>query len=183
MKIFLETQRLILRHFTEEDADNLLALDSDPEVMRYIGPYGLADREAYRQHIRTTYFGYYTKYEGFGFWAAIEKASGEFIGWFTLRPAMDYRFASEAGFRPRDVELGYRLRKSAWGKGYATEGARALVDKAFAELGVRCVVASALVDNVASTRVLEKAGLKRVGQFFNPGYDQPAVKYALCKDA
>ncbi len=182
MKVFLETERLILRQFTEDDADNLFALDSDPEVMRYIGPYRLADREAYRQRIRTSYFGYYATYQGFGFWAAMEKASGEFIGWFTLRPALDYRFAAEAGFGADDVELGYRLRKSAWGKGYATEGARALVQKAFADSGVTCVVSSALVGNVASTRVMEKAGLKRAGTFAISGFDQPAVKYALDRD-
>jgi RimJ/RimL family protein N-acetyltransferase len=181
MKVFLETDRLILRPFTEDDADHLFALDSDAAVMRYIGSHRLADSEAYRQHIRTTLLGYYAKYEGYGYWAVIEKASGAFLGWFHLRPALDYRYAAEAGYRPGDVDLGYRFRQSAWGKGYATEGARALVHKAFAELDAVCVVASAQVSNVASTRVLEKAGLKRVAEFALPGFDQPAVKYAVCR--
>jgi RimJ/RimL family protein N-acetyltransferase len=182
MKVFLETERLILRQFTEDDADNLRALDSDPDVMRYIGPFALADREAYRERIRTVYIAYYAKASGHGFWAVIEKAGGAFLGWICLRPALDYRFAAEAGHRAEDLELGYRLRKAGWGKGYATEAARALVHKAFAELEATCVVAVALADNVASTRVMEKAGLKWVSSFALPGYERPLVKYALCRE-
>ena len=181
MKIRLETPRLILREFTEADAGELFALDSDPEVMRYIGPYQLADVEAYRTLIRTNTIAYYARHPGYGVWATVEKAGGAFLGWFLLRPALDYRFATEAGFRAGDVELGYRFRRAAWGKGYATEGARALVREAFTALGAACVVAAALVGNRASTRVMEKAGLRRAAEFRIPGYDEPAVKYALEK--
>jgi RimJ/RimL family protein N-acetyltransferase len=181
MKVFLETQRLILRQFTEDDADLLFELDSDPDVMRYIGP-PLADVVAYRQQIREKYRAYYERYPGYGIWAAIEKATGDFLGWFTLRPALDHRFAAQLDFRPEEIELGYRLRKPAWGKGYATEGSRILVDKAFTELGTVWVVATALVENVASTHVMEKVGLKKVGMAALPGYDIPAVKYVLSKE-
>jgi RimJ/RimL family protein N-acetyltransferase len=181
MKVFLETERLRLREFTEEDADLLLELDSDPEVMRYIGPYGLPDSAAYRERVRTKWIPYYARGKGYGFWAALEKATGAFLGWVCLRPALDYLFAAEAGHRANEVELGYRLRRAAWGRGYATEAARALVPKAFAESDAACVVATALVGNVASTRVMEKAGLQRVGQFAMPGFDQPGVKYSLCR--
>ena len=182
MKVVLETSRLILREFTENDANDLCALDADPEVMRFVGPYATADAEAYRERIRTVYLPYYVRYEGYGYWAAREKAGGGFLGWFSLRPARDSRFAAEVAFRPTDVELGYRLRKAAWGQGYATEGARSLVRKACTELGAVCVVATALAGNVASIRVMEKAGLRRVGEYPLPGYDQPAVKYALGGD-
>ena len=77
----------------------------------------------------------------------VEKDSGAFIGWFHLRPALDYRFAAEAGFREGDFDLGYRLCRAAWGQGYATVGACALVRKGFTELGVESVVAVALVGN------------------------------------
>jgi RimJ/RimL family protein N-acetyltransferase len=179
LKTYLETERLILREFTEADADHLLALDSDPDVMRYIGPYALPNREAYCERIRTVYQPYYARTPGFGCWAVLEKASGDFLGWFFLRPARDHRFADEVEFRAEDTELGYRFRKAAWGKGFATEGARALVHKAFAELGVCCMVATAIAGNLASIRVMEKAGLKRVGAYSLPGWDEPAVKYAL----
>jgi RimJ/RimL family protein N-acetyltransferase len=62
------------------------------------------------------------------------------------------------------IELGYRLRQSAWGKGYATEGSRALMDKGFTEFGVRCVVAETLAGNSGSRRVLEKSGLSRAAR-------------------
>ncbi len=182
MKIRLETPRLILREFTEADAEELFALDSDPEVMRFIGPYQLGDVEAYRSRIQTHNIPYYTEHPGYGVWAAVEKAGGAFLGWILLRPALDYRFAAEAGFRAEDVELGYRLRRAAWGKGYATEASRALVQDGFTRLGMACVAAVALVGNRASTRVMEKTGLRRVAEFRIPGFDQPAVKYALEKN-
>jgi RimJ/RimL family protein N-acetyltransferase len=182
MKNFLETQRLSLRQFTEDDGDALFALDSDPDVMRFIGPYLLPDAAAYRDRIRTKYLPYYMKYAGYGYWAAVEKSSGVFLGWFLLRPALDSLFAVETGYQATDLELGYRLLKSAWGKGYATEASRALVHKAFMELGATCVVASALAGNLASLRVMEKVGLRRAGEYRIPGYDMPSVKCVLSRE-
>ena len=149
MLVFLETQRLVLRRFTADDADKLVNLDADPGVMRFV-PGGVPrSRDEIEQEFLPAFLGYYERYEGYGFWAVIEKATGEFLGWFHFRPGAD------AG--PGEVELGYRLRKSAWGKGYATEGSRALVRKGFTELGVQRVVAEAMAVNQASRRVLEKA--------------------------
>jgi len=122
---------------------------------------------------------YYARFEGFGRWAAIERSTGAFLGWFELRPA--------EGARPDDVELGYRLRKSAWGKGYATEGSRALIDKDFAELGVQRVWAQTMAVNAASRRVMEKSGLKLVRAFHLSwddtidGAELGEVEYALHK--
>src|SRR5581483_6351521 len=171
MKIHLETERLVLRQFTEDDANNLFELDSDPDVMRYVGSVSarLANVDAYRERIRTNYLPYHERHPGYGYWAVVEKPNHDFIGWFHLRPALDYRFAAEAGFRSGDVDLGYPFRKSAWGKGYATEGARALIHQAFTERGAACVVAVALSDNAASIRVMEKTGLRPVGEFVLPG--------------
>ena len=89
-----------------------------------------------------------------------EKSSGGFVGWFVLRPAEDGGMAKMLAEGPEDAELGYRLKRDAWGKGYATEGSRALVEKGFRELGVGRVVALADKDNVASIRVMEKVGLR-----------------------
>jgi RimJ/RimL family protein N-acetyltransferase len=181
MNPYLETPRLLLREFTEDDAGLLVELDSDPAVMRYLGP-ALHDREAYRERIATVYRGYYAGGRGVGVWAGVLKADRAFLGWFCLRPALDYRFAREAEFAADDLELGYRLRRAAWGQGYATEASRALVEKGFRELGAGRIVATALTGNVASTRVMEKVGLRRVGEFAIPGYEMAAVKYALSRD-
>src|SRR6266576_3576245 len=96
------------------------------------------------------FLDYYERFVGYGFWAAVEKSSGRFVGWFHFRPA--------AAAHPNEVVLGYRLLKSVWGKGYATEGSRALIHKGFAELGVQRVVAFTMVVHVASRRVMEKSG-------------------------
>jgi RimJ/RimL family protein N-acetyltransferase len=181
MLIHLETPRLLLRRFTEADAADLFALDSDAEVIRYIGPRQVADVQASRRLISERFVPYYAKNPGYGFWAAQARPSGDFLGWFHLRPALDYRYAREAGYQAGEVDLGYRLRRAAWGQGYATEGSLALVAKAFTEERPAAVVSCALLANVASTRVMEKVGLKRLGLFSLPGYEMPSVKYALLR--
>jgi RimJ/RimL family protein N-acetyltransferase len=179
----LETERLLLRRFTEADAEALLHMESNPEVLRHVGRGPLADVEAYRQHIQSRLLPYYDRPEGFGGWVIIEKASGEFLGGCSLKPALDSRTAVEMGFSNEEVEVGYGLRHESWGKGYATELARALVRKAFTELGAACVVASVTIANRASVRVLEKAGLRRVGEpVYLPGEDEASVKYAVTRE-
>jgi RimJ/RimL family protein N-acetyltransferase len=153
VQIFLETERLLLRHFTEADVENLVDLDSDPEVLRYINGGTPTPRDAIEHEIIPRFLGFYDRYDGYGYWAAIEKASGEFLGWFCLHPEDEHEDR---------VELGYRLRRSAWGKGYATEGARALIRKGFTELGMQRVFAETYEHNIASRRVMEKAGMKLV---------------------
>jgi RimJ/RimL family protein N-acetyltransferase len=180
MTVVLQTGRLLLRRFTEEDAPRLLALEGDPEVMRHAGRKPLADVEAYRRHIRSAFLPYYRRPEGFGAWAVIERASGDFLGGCSLRPALDARHAAAVAYGPDEAEIGYGLRQASWGKGYATELARALVRRAFARLGAPRVVASVAAANAASSRVLEKAGLVRaLGLFYLPGEDEPSLKYAL----
>ncbi|MHB8645177.1 MAG: GNAT family N-acetyltransferase [Thermomicrobiales bacterium] len=157
MEVFLETDRLLLRRFTEADVDNLVALDSDPEVMRFINGGTPTPRDAIRDDFLPAFLRYYDQFEGLGFWAAIEKSTGDFLGWFHFRPPKSSS--------PDDVELGYRLRKAAWGKGYGTEGSRALIRKGFTELGVRRVFATTYQDNLGSRRVMEKAGMRLVRTF------------------
>ena len=179
MQVFLETDRLVLRQFTMADAGNLVSLDADPDVMRFVTGGIPTSREEIQNEVLPAFLGYYQRYEGYGFWAAIEKATGEFLGWFHFRPRPDAA--------PGEVELGYRLRKSAWGKGYATEGSRALIRKGFTESGVRRVTAEAMAVNQASRRVMEKAGLKLVRTFHQPwpypidGDQFGDVEYALDK--
>ena len=136
MDIFLQTERLVLRRFTRDDADLLVSLDGDPEVMAFVTGGVPTSRAEIESDFLPAFLSYYQRYEGFGFWAAVEQATGDFLGWFHFRPRPDAV--------PGEVELGYRLRKSAWGSGYATEGSRALIRKGFSEFGVQRVVAEAL---------------------------------------
>jgi RimJ/RimL family protein N-acetyltransferase len=185
MTILLETDRLILRQFTDTDADGelLLELDSDPEVMRYIGPFGLGSVQAYRERIRTSWMVYYAAHPARGVWAVIEKSTNQFLGWFLLRPSTDYRLATHAGWtRPTNIEIGYRLRRAAWGRGLATEVATALVRLTLDDPAVTCVVSCAMVLNRASTRVMEKVGMSRVREFMLPGFTDPCVMYAVCRE-
>lgn len=185
MRVFLETERLVLREFTEQDVDNVVALDADPEVMRYVTGGRPTPREVVRDKIIPWWQAYYQRYEGYGFWAAVEKASGEFLGWLHFRPHPD---GPRSDGTPREgIELGFRLRRAAWGKGYATEGSRALIRKGFTELGVERVYAETMAVNVASRRVMEKAGLRYVRTFHQdwperiPGDEHGDVEYALTK--
>jgi RimJ/RimL family protein N-acetyltransferase len=178
--VFLETPRLILRRFTMDDLDDVYVLDSDPEVMFFI----TGGRGTPRAQLETDHFpawlGHYQRDGGrFGHWAADLRKTGAFVGWFHLRPGENDP--------PGEAELGYRLRREAWGNGYASEGARGLVDKAFAELGLDRVRAETMTVNTASRRVMEKAGLRYVKTFFAdwpdtiPGDEHGDVEYALTR--
>jgi len=177
--VFVETPRLVLRRFTMADVDNLVSLDADPDVMRFVTGGIPTARAEIETEILPAFLGYYERYEGYGFWAAIEKPTGQFLGWFHFRP--------REGASPDEAELGYRLRKSAWGKGYATEGSRALIAKGFTQFGVQRVVAEAMAVNLASRRVMEKAGLTLVRTFHQPwpypieGDELGDVEYALTR--
>ncbi len=157
MQVFLTTERLLLRPFTSADLDNLCELDRDPAVMRFINGGIPTPRDVIRDQTLPRFLQPDERFAGYDFWAAIERSTGAFLGWFEFRPP-------DVG--PTDeVELGYRLRREAWGKGYATEGARALIRKGFTELGVRRVVASTYQDNIGSQRVMQKSGMTLVRTF------------------
>src|SRR6266568_4205477 len=179
MRVFLDTERLVLRRFTMADLDGLVGLDADPEVMHFVTGGLPTSRDTIEGEVLPTFLGYYEEFEGYGFWAAVERSSGEFLGWFHLRPREDSA--------PGEVELGYRLRRSAWGKGYATEGSRAVIRKSFAEFGVQRVVAETMAVHLASRRVMEKSGMSLVRAFHQPwpypieGDDLGDVEYGLSR--
>lgn len=159
----LVTERLVLRQFSGADAGQLLALDGDPAVMRFLDRQTrtLAEIES---EVLPRFLASYRRYRDFGFWAADTRHDGEFIGWLGLRPVMPADMAivhwRDAPPDAMVVELGYRLRRSAWGRGYATEGARALIGRAFSSPGVEEIVATTMAVNARSRRVLDKAGLR-----------------------
>ena len=176
MHIVLETDRLTLRQFTEADVDNLFELNSDPEVMRYISGGKPTPREEIRDDIIPFHLGVYERSDGLGTWAAQARFTGEFLGWFHFRPGPG-----------EGVDLGYRLRRASWNKGYATEGSRALIRRGFTDLGVDRVFGHTMTVNAASRRVLEKAGLTLVRTFpcewpdVIEGSEHGEVEYALTR--
>ena len=121
--------------------------------MRYINGGDPTPRAEIADEILPAWLAHYQQWDRQGFFAA--EVDGEFVGWFHLRPAM-HTHVGEDGV----LELGYRLHRTAWGRGYAAEGSRALVDLAFGELGTQMVVADTMAVNTASRRVMEKSGLR-----------------------
>lgn len=179
MSIFLTTARLVLREFTSADAPLLTELDADPDVMRYLTGGRPTSADEIRDRVLPRMLAAYRRPPGLGWWAAEQRRDGTFLGWFEFRPTRD-------GDR-REVELGYRLRRTARGAGYATEGSRALIDKGFTELGVERVVATTMAVNRGSRRVMEKAGLGYVRTFHQnwpeaiEGSEHGEVEYALTR--
>jgi RimJ/RimL family protein N-acetyltransferase len=176
VQTYLQTERMVLRRFTAADLDNLFQLHNDPEVMRFINGGKPIARSAIETEVLPKFLAY--DQQGLGFFSASARSSGgEFLGWFEFR--------RPEGSPPGEAELGYRLCRSAWGKGYATEGARALIRKGFTELGIQRIFATTMTVNTASRRVMEKAGLTRVRTFHQPwpdqieGSDQGDVEYEL----
>ena len=178
--ILLETGRLRLRRFVPADVDLLVELDADPEVMRYITYGKPTPRSAYVETYMPRWIAIYQARPGLGYFAAELRDTGEFLGWFHLR---------DDRIEPQYVELGYRLKRSAWGQGYATEGARALLSHGFDRLGSERISARTLLGNRASQHVMEKCGLRRVGEFVyaqdviagRGEEERAAVKYAITR--
>jgi RimJ/RimL family protein N-acetyltransferase len=164
----VETERLILLPATTHDVDRMVELDADAQVMRFITG-GLPTSRADVEHrVRET--------RGFLF-VATELASGEFVGWFSIRPSA-----------PAERELGYRLRRRSWGRGLAAEGARAMIEAAFSDPDVSRVWAQTMTVNAASRRVMERCGLRFVRTFFEEwpggpieGSDLGDVEYELLR--
>ena len=157
-KVWRRTARLVLSEITAEHGHELYELDADPRVMRYIGAGRVRTREDVDEAMRRIPRAY-ALYPGLGTWRATRRDNGDFVGWFALK------------YVPGtvEVEVGYRLRHAAWGRGYATEGARELVDYGFDELGLFRIIGITHPENVSSRRVLEKAGLVDAGMGYYYG--------------
>jgi RimJ/RimL family protein N-acetyltransferase len=162
----LRTERLELRRFAGADLGPLLVAFGDPHVMRFVG----AERKPLTgdgvKVLMRTADGHWSEH-GFGLLAIIERATGRVVGEVGLQ-------LLEAG---PDVELGYTLSRAAWGRGYATEAARAVLLWAFAGLGLKRVVAVTDPANSASQGVLDKLGMRPLGM--RCCYGAPMSEWAL----
>ena len=166
---WLETLRLELREFVAADFDDLCRLDGDPRVMKYIANGKPASRDAVARRLER-FIRYPTLYPDLGVWRAARRDTGAFIGWFC------FNYAGTS----TDIEVGYRLLPEAWGRGFATEGARALVDYGFDDLGLHRIIGVTHPGNTASQRVLMKAGLADVG--WGRYYDRRLRLFAAERD-
>jgi RimJ/RimL family protein N-acetyltransferase len=155
----METERLILRHWSPDDAEAFYRINQDPRVYEYLsGPMTMGRVQAFiaaqQEHFAA---------HGTGLYAATLKGSGELIGFVGLKHQPGLPFST-------CVEVGWRLASAHWGKGLATEGARAAIAHGFGELGLQEIVSFTVPDNLRSRRVMEKLGMQRdlLGDFLHP---------------
>jgi RimJ/RimL family protein N-acetyltransferase len=163
--LLIETERLLLRRFSPGDLDEFVALHADPEVTRFILPFDRAEAE---ERLRKDEAEWHER--GHGFLAVVAKDSGEFLG------RMAIKYWPQFG----ETEVGWTLRRSAWGKGYATEAGRACVDWAFANLGVPYLTAMIAPGNARSIAVAERLGFSRLRDDELLG--EPIVVYAVRRE-
>ena len=148
MNVVIETERLLLRTFTMNDVQLIYDLNSDSNVTRYTHDL-ITSREQAKEILEKVILPQYALYNH-GRWAVHTKNDLEFIGWCGLK----YRFERN------EVDLGYRFKTTAWGKGFATEGAYATLDYGFNKLNIQKIAGRAVPENVGSWRVLEKIGMQ-----------------------
>jgi len=163
MNIVIETERLILRTFTEDDGILIYELNKDPDVTEYTGDQ-VRDIEHACQVLEQVILPQYALYNH-GRWAVHVKSDFEFIGWCGLKARPERN----------ENDLGYRFMKSAWGKGFATEAALACLKYGFEKLNLPRIVGRAMPQNIASLKVLEKCGMKYIGEEVVD--DHPAITY------
>jgi len=154
----IETERLILREILPEDAEAMFEMDSDPDVHLYLGNEPVKDIEQINnviQFIRKQYID-----NGIGRWAVVLKESNEFIGWCGLK-----YFTEIINNHIHIYDLGYRFGKKYWGKGYATEAAKACMEYGFNNMKLKEIYAMTDSRNANSNNVLKKLGFTFVEKF------------------
>jgi len=147
----LETKRLVLRKWTNDDCDALFEILSDAEVVRHVDDGKPFSRDKTLKFLDAMKIC--VEKNGFCRWKTVEKSSGEIVG------SCGFGRIAETG----EIELGYLLRRNSWGRGYATEIAGAVTLYGFKNLGFREIIALTALNNSASQKVLEKIGFASRG--------------------
>lgn len=161
MKIFAETERLILREVLLTDVEGMFELDSNPMVHQYLGNNPINSKEQAIEAINFIRQQYEER--GVGRWAAIEKESGDFIGWTGLK--LNTGEKESLNGKQNFYDLGYRFIPRYWGKGYASETAFPSLDYGFENLNVETMCGAAEVKNIGSNKILQKIGLNFIEEF------------------
>ena len=166
--LFIETERLLIRPFKMEDIEPSYIMNLDAEVSKYTGDGGVVSKEEIKRRIVENVFVDYEKY-GFGRLAVELKGENKFIGFTGLKYLEDMD----------EVDLGYRFMKEYWGKGIATESAKACVNLGFNNLGLKRMIAIVLPKNTGSIRVIEKLNFEFEKEIIED--NQLAQVYSLIK--
>ncbi|MEV0616473.1 GNAT family N-acetyltransferase [Nonomuraea sp. NPDC050404] len=172
--MMLETERLVLRRWREEDLEALAAIDGDPEVMRFIGDGSV--RTAEQTAATLTAMEQRWEERGFGIFAVELRESGELAGWTGLTVPLFLPEVLPA------VEIGWRLARTHWGRGIATEAATAALRYGFVKAGLDRVISICHVDNHASARVMTKLGMRQERETKVPATGQPVRVLAITRD-
>lgn len=159
--MMLETERLVLRKLEDTDFERMFLMDSDPEVMKYLGTPATSVEES-KNMIKMIQKQY--EENGVGRLAVIEKESGLMIGWSGLK-----LLTQPVNGHTNTLDLGYRFIPESWGKGYAIEAAKASLDYGFKELIADTIYAYADSGNVGSNHILIKLGFEKVNEFIDSG--------------
>ena len=157
-RLYTETERFILRELNESDVDGMFALDSDPEVLRYLVMDPVQNKQQALETINMVRQQYVSN--GIGRWAVIDKETSEFLGWAGLKFVQENTNGHISFY-----DVGYRLLKKHWGKGVATECTIAALDYGFHVLKIETIYAAAHIDNKGSNNVLKKVGMKFIETF------------------
>lgn len=158
MKVFIETDRLLIRQYKDSDLPAMIAMNQDDQVMEFF----LGKRTAEESIAAFHSFKSKIDTQGYAFFAVEEKNSGDFIGFVGL---LDITF--DVDFAP-GVEIGWRMLRQYWGKGYATEAAKACLVFAKDTLGLNKVYSFTTATNIRSSNVMQKVGMKYVKDFNHP---------------
>jgi len=156
----IETDRLRIRKLIDNDAHHFLALNSDPKVVEFTGNDSFANHGEALAKIKEIQDEHYNA-RGYGRWAVIHKAEGEFMGWCGLK------YRKQEG----EIDLGYRFRRKFWKQGYGSEAASACLEYGHNDLGLEEIVATALIGNKGSIGVMKKIGMNFLRDFKWEGKD------------
>ena len=165
-KLITTTERLELREFSLEDTTDFFNLNSDPVVLEYTGDVAFSTPKETEDFIKN--YDHYRRY-GYGRWSLFRRDTNQYIGFCGLR----YNESKQ------ETDIGFRIFQSEWGKGYATESARTVIQLGFDRYQLDRIVANAMVQNVGSHSVVRKLGMKRLTQVLES--DNYWVKYQILK--